>query len=147
MSHLANSSGIPLASFDESTLMVTHPDRVLSLRMTQQQELSNLIGHVREHAAMPHPLPERLPRRHDVDELLAGGIPPQLLADEGRQGTARGRKASVAPPTCGEMSMLGADHSGWSAGNGSGSVTSAAARSRPEFSSARRHQCRQRGRE
>ncbi len=63
--------------------MVTHPDRVLSLRMTQQQELSNLIGHVREHARKCRtPLPERLPRRHDVDELLAGGIPPQLLADE-----------------------------------------------------------------
>ena len=40
-------------------------------------------------------------------------------------------KAVDAPPTCGVMSTPGADHSGWSAGSGSGSVTSRAARIRP----------------
>src|SRR5687768_8019285 len=45
--------------------------------------------------------------------------------------SARGKKAVLGPPTCGEISTPGVRHSGCSGGNGSGSVTSSAARIRP----------------
>ncbi|OLE23207.1 MAG: hypothetical protein AUG49_16635 [Catenulispora sp. 13_1_20CM_3_70_7] len=50
--------------------------------------------------------------------------------------SARGRNAVEAPPTCGVISTFGVRHSGWSGGSGSGSVTSSAARRRPEAHSA-----------
>jgi len=46
--------------------------------------------------------------------------------------------APLSPAMCGEMNTPGADHSGWSAGSGSGSTTSSTARIRPACSSARR---------
>ena len=42
----------------------------------------------------------------------------------------------VSPPTCGLTSTFGTVQSGWLGGSGSGSVTSSAATSRPEASSA-----------
>ena len=52
--------------------------------------------------------------------------------------SARGAKAELAPPTCGEIRTPGCRQSGWPAGSGSGSVTSSAARIRPVDSSATR---------
>src|SRR5688500_12520711 len=45
--------------------------------------------------------------------------------------SARGKNAVLGPPTCGEINTPGVRHSGCSGGNGSGSVTSRAARIRP----------------
>src|SRR5688500_16538709 len=45
--------------------------------------------------------------------------------------SARGKKAVPGPPTCGEINTPGVRHNGCSGGNGSGSVTSSAARILP----------------
>ncbi len=51
---------------------------------------------------------------------------------------ARGSMAVLLPPTCGTSNRLGACHSGWSEGRGSGSTTSSAAWIRSRRSSASR---------
>ena len=68
-------------------------------------------------------------RLDDVHQRLPGQDPGQLVGDR-RGGPGVGVRAPL-PPTCGVSSRPGADHSGWPAGSGSGSVTSSAARSRP----------------
>ena len=45
--------------------------------------------------------------------------------------SARGKKAVLGPPTCGEINTPGVRHNGCSGGSGSGSVTSSAARILP----------------
>ena len=57
--------------------------------------------------------------------MLRSGCPSAYAASCSRSSrTARGRKALLAPPTCGVMRTPGLSQRGWSAGRGSGSVTS-----------------------
>ena len=57
--------------------------------------------------------------------MLRSGCPSAYAASCSRSSrTALGRKALLAPPTCGVMRTPGLSHRGWSAGRGSGAVTS-----------------------
>ncbi len=90
------------------------------------------------HDGPRHPVcaqPVRSALVHDVAQRLPECVCRELLAQQSHR---PGRKALLAPPTCGVMRTPGLSHRGWSAGRGSGSVTSRAARSRPDDVSWRR---------
>ena len=84
------------------------------------------------------PVPARPGHSATATVFSSGSPAAQRLSWPRNSRLARGRKAEVGPPTCGVISTPGACQSGWPAGSGSGSVTSSAARSRPDSSSASR---------